>query len=221
MKAIDGAIFDVDGTLLDSMYVWKDAGPNYLLSRGIDTTGQPNKVFKAMTLLQAAEYYQEEYGLKESADEIISGIYKGIEHFYFDEVELKPGVRDFLHVLYSENIRMCIATATDRYLIEAALARNGIAEFFSEIFTSSEVGVGKSNPTIYLKALEHLQTKKESTLVFEDALYAIKTAKKAGFKVVGVFDKFESENQDEIKGLVDFYTKSFIELENVFDLKIT
>lgn len=215
MKNLDGVIFDVDGTLLDSMYVWKNAGPNYLKSKGIDTTGQPNKVFKAMTLLQAAQHYQEEYGIKESTDEIIAGIYKGIEKYYFDDVILKDGVADFLQKLYSDNVKMCIATATDRYLIEAAFKRLGISHYFSQIFTSSEVGIGKSNPKIYFKALEHLQTKKENTLVFEDALYAIKTAKKADFKVVGVYDKFESDSQDIIKEIADFYINSFGELDDV------
>lgn len=218
MNNIEGVIFDVDGTLLDSMYVWKNAGPNYLKTKGIDTTGQPNKAFKAMTLLQAAQHYQEDYGIKESTDEIIAGIYKGIEEYYYDKVVLKDGVAEFLQKLGDKNVKMCIATATDSYLIEAAFKRIGIEHYFSHIFTSSNVGVGKTSPKIYYKALEHLQTPKEKTLVFEDALYAIKTAKKAEFKVVGVYDKFEDESQDVIKELVDFYIKSFLEIDSVLQI---
>jgi len=216
---IDGAIFDVDGTLLDSMFVWNNIGEDYLLSRGIKSRENLNKTFEYMSILQSAQYYQSEYGLKDSTDEIVNGINKMIARFYMEEAKLKDGVKEFLESLHKNGIQMCVATATDRHLIEPALKRTGIAQYFSEIFTCTSVGFGKDNPTIYLKALEHLKTKKENTFVFEDALYAIKTAKNIGFNVVGVHDKVEIINQHEIKNLVDLYINSFSEMSEYLDEK--
>ena len=214
---IEGAIFDLDGTLLDSMFIWDTIGEDYLKSRGITPKENLNNTFKAMSLLQAAEYYQSVYSLSETTEEIMKSVNSMIEHLYANTVIVKDGVREFLSRLKQNNIKVCVATATDRYLVEAALKRNGISEYFSQIFTCTSVGFGKDNPAIYLKALEHLQTKKENTIIFEDALYAVKTAKRAGFKVIGVYDKSEAINQKEVKETVDFYINSFFEMRDFLD----
>ena len=106
---------------------------------------------------------------------------------------------------------MCIATATDRYLVEKTLRINNIDKYFCDIFTCTEVGAGKENPLIFEKALECLGTDKSNTLIFEDALHAIKTAKKAGFKVVAVYDFFSESDTFEIINISDIYMKSLDE----------
>ena len=103
---------------------------------------------------------------------------------------------------------MCVATVTDRYLVEETLERLGVLHYFSEIFTCAEVGFGKDKPIIYRKALEHLGTKKDETIVFEDALFALRTAKADGFYTVGVYDRHE-KRQDELKSLADYYILDF------------
>ena len=206
---LKGAIFDLDGTLLDSMKIWDTAGEEYLLSLGIQPRQNLAETIKDMSLLQSAEYFQREYKVDKSSKEIIDGINSIIEQFYFEKAELKDGVKDFLEYLWKKDVKMCIATATDRYLVEKALERCEVREYFFEILTCTECGCGKDKPAIYIKALEQLKTEKENTFVFEDALYAVKTAKEAGFIVAGVFDE-SVKDQMEVKVLADYYVDNFM-----------
>ncbi len=217
-----GAIFDLDGTLLDSMYIWDTIGEVYLRSLGIEPRENLNKTFKAMSLLQAAVYYQSEYGVALSTNEIMDGVNHMVERLYFHDVIVKPGVKNMLERLKQAGVGMCIATATDLHLAEAALNRNGIRTYFSGIFTCTDVGSGKDTPTIFNRALAHLGTPRQSTVVFEDALHAIKTAKGAGFPVVAIYDPSEAEHSDEIRSLANAYFNSFTEMrinidENCFN----
>ena len=122
------------------------------------------------------EFCQKEYSLSASFDEAKSGIYAWMNQKYETSVELKPGALDMLNSLKNHGVKMCLATATDRQTVEMILNRLGISHFFSRIFTSGEVGVGKREPKIYEVALEYLGTDRETTYVFEDAAYALKTA---------------------------------------------
>ena len=136
------------------------------------------------------------------------GINQTIEHFYMHEVLPKPGVVDFLEQMKRAEIPMCIATASDRYQIEAALGRCGMEHYFEKIFTCSEVGHGKDEPVIFQKAMEHFCADRSTTVVFEDAIHAIQTAKEDGFTVVAVFDNSE-KRQVEIRDLSDCYIEDF------------
>ncbi len=217
---LKGAIFDFDGTLFDSMFIWDTAGETYLLSLGKEPAADLQRVLKPMSLLQSAEYLQAHYQLSLSVEEICAGINQMVEDFYFHTVQPKPGVVEFLEELYSRNIKMCIATATDRYQVEAALARCGMKQFFSEIFTCTEVGSGKDEPRIYHAAMAHLHTDHSNTLIVEDAYYAIQTAKQAGFSVVGVYDPYES-NQSKVKSLSDVYLPDYSDLTELWKFAST
>ena len=120
---------------------------------------------------------------------------------------LKPGAAELLARLQQNRVKLCIATATDRYLVEAALSRLGVLSCFSGMFTCSEVGHGKDEPYILETAVAFLGTKKDETVVFDDALYAVRTAKAAGFPAVAVYDSYEKE-QKEIRALADFYLEN-------------
>ncbi len=215
-RKIDGAIFDLDGTLLDSMSVWDTVGADYLCSLGIQPHENLNRTFKTMSLLQAAAHYRSEYGVTLSVGEIMAGVNRMIASFYYNDAPAKDGVKDMLERLKKAGVRMCVATATDRHLAEKALRRNGMLEYFSAILTCTEVGCGKDTPEIFYRALAHLGTPKQSTLVFEDALYAIKTAKEAGFTVAAVYDASEAEHSGEIRELADIY-HSFEEMRDYID----
>lgn len=205
---IKGAIFDLDGTLLDSMFIWDTIGEEYLRSLGIEPKEDLRETFKTFTLEQSAHYYREHYGVTLSVKEIIDGVNEMVENYYIKTVPLKPGVKEFLMKLSSQGVKMCIATVTDRHLVEAALKRCGVREFFSEIFTCAQVGGSKEEPLIYRTALEHLGTNKAETVVFEDAYYALKTAKTDGFCVAAVYDIHE-DNSEEMKTISDFYIEDF------------
>ena len=203
---IRGAIFDVDGTLLDSMFIWDTIGETYLRSIGYQPKENLNETFKNMSLHQAARYYQTEYGVTQSIDEIMDGVNAMLERYYRFEVPLKPGAAELLERLRQDGVKLCIATATDRHLVEAALDRCGILSCFGEIFTCNEVGHGKDEPDIFEAALRFLGTEKSETVVFDDSLYAIRTAKETGFPVAAVYDSHEKE-QDKVRLLADIYLK--------------
>lgn len=213
---IKGAIFDADGTIFDSMHIWDTIGETYLRSIGYTPKENLNETFKNMSLYQAAQYYIDEYGVPYSADEIIDGVNNMIENFYKYEVKLKPGVEAFLQNLYDKGVKMCVATATDEPFVKAALVRLKADKYFSGIFTCASVGHGKDEPFIYREALKHLGTSKKNTVVFEDALYAAKTAKKDGFITVCVNDIYE-KNQAEIKEIADFYIDSFLNTQSFWE----
>ena len=205
---IKGAIFDLDGTLLDSMFIWDTIGEEYLRSLGKEPHEDLKETFMTLTLEEAAVYYREHYGVTLSVGEIVDGVNSMVEETYRTKVTLKPGISEYLAWLKENGVRMCVATVTDRYLVEETLDRLGVRHYFSEIFTCAEVGFGKDKPIIYQKALEHLGTEKSDTYVFEDLPFALNTAKTDGFPTVGVYDRHEV-HQDELKGLADYYVLDF------------
>lgn len=206
-----GAIFDMDGTLLDSMIIWDTVAIDYLQSQGIKPCDDIYEAVRSMSIQQVCEHFCSAYGLKLTNEEITRGINKMVEDFYFNRAPLKPGVTQALEHLYQAGIKMCVATATDRYLVEAALKRTGILNYFEKIFTCTEVGSGKDKPDIFLQACGYLGTDICDTVVFEDALYAIKTAKESGFRVIALYDASCDTKQDTIKALADRFYNTFIE----------
>ena len=210
---LKGLIFDFDGTLFDSMFIWDNAGDSYLRSVGKEPEADLQKVLKPMSLLQSAQYIREKYQIPLSVEEIMDGVNRTVEDFYFHTVEPKPGVIAFLEELHRRNIKMCIATATDRYQVEAALQRCKMRHFFCEIFTCTEVGSGKDRPDIFRKAMEHLQTERNTTAVVEDAYHAAHTAKQDGFLVVGVYDSHESRQQGLLQ-LTDVFLPDYLQLNH-------
>ena len=211
------AIFDFDGTLFDSMFIWDNVGEIYLRSLEKEPKPSMREDVRALSLYQSACYFKQEYDLSLSVEEIMRGINQTIEHFYIHEVLPKPGVADFLKRMHKDGISMCIATASDRYQIEAALSRCGMEHYFEAIFTCSEVGHGKDEPVIFQKAMEHFGADRSSAIVFEDAIHAIQTAKDDGFAVVAVFDSSE-KRQAEIRNLADCYITDFEHTEEFWHL---
>ena len=205
---IRGAIFDVDGTLLDSMGIWDTIANDYLLSLNIQPRENLAETFSTFSMQQSAQYYRDVYGVTLSCDQIIEGINGMLADFYRKTAQLKPGVRQFLTAMKENNIRMIIATATDEQLIRSALKRCGILDLFDEILTCSAVGHSKNEPDIYRIATDHLKLNKNEIWVFEDALHAAETAAQDGFHVVGVRDDSEKK-QKQLKEKTELYFDQF------------
>ncbi len=210
---LQSAIFDMDGTLLDSMHIWNDLGPNMLRSMGIEPAPDLADRVMVLTLREGAQLCKAEYGLPQSVEEIIQLIEDQVRDFYEHHVQAKPGVQKFLSLLKMEGVWMYVATNTDRHLAEAALRHAGIDQYFRGILTCSEIGAGKNDsPEIYERAMTRLRSNKKDTVIFEDAVHAIRTAKRAGFRVCGVYDPSAEADQEEIRRLSDYYIRSFEEM---------
>ncbi len=203
--AITGAIFDMDGTLIDSMHLWRGWDKRYLDTLGITPTPEQSKTMNGMMLEELGTYIPETFHLDLTPQEVIDGVNRIQEKGYFEEVEIKPTVIETLDKLQEMGVKMCLATATERYLTEGCLKRLGLDGYFSRIFTCHEEHTSKYKPDIFLTAGEYLGTPKESTWVFEDTWYSIRGAKKAGFPLVAVQDKWSGHHEEEIKGAADRY----------------
>ena len=212
---IRAAIFDLDGTLLDSNPYWDKAPEAYLASVGVTAEPGIGKTIFAMTLPEAVEYLRRTYGLSQTGQEITDGVNAMMERFYLREVPVKEGIPALLDALNDRGLAMMVASVTDRSLVETVLRRHGLLERFAGVITTDEVGKGKQEPDIYLQAAERLGCAPGEVLVFEDALHALRTAKKAGFPVVGVFDEASREVWEEIRAVSDWNLPDFSNLDGL------
>ena len=204
-----GAIFDADGVLLNSMHIWRELGARYLEGLGIQPEEGLSQRLYPMSLEQSCRYLKTRYNLSFTEDEIQSGILGIIEGFYRNEVKLKPGIPEFLSAMKSREVKIVIATAGDRGLLMSALERNGIAGYFDAIFTCTELNTTKHEPEIFMSCAKFMGLSPENVGVFEDALFAIETAKLAGFITFGVADESNINDRTRIKEIADYYMEDF------------
>ena len=214
---IRGAVFDLDGVLLDSMGIWKDLGARYLRSLHIQPEPGLNEILFAMSMEQGAAYLKEHYPLPQSEAEIGEGIARMLEDYYFYEVPAKPGAAALLNFLAERGIPLAAATSSPRTHVTRALERLGLLPYLQAVFTTGEVGVSKHEPAIYHLAAERLGTAPEETLVFEDSLYALKTARAAGYCTVGGFDAHGEEDQAGLKAAAEVYLTALPEFPGHWD----
>lgn len=212
MKKYKYAIFDMDGTLIDSMPVWENLGREYLNEKGVKVPENLNEIINAMSLTESANYFRKEFGIKDSVKKIISDINKLIENKYRYEIPLKLYAKEFLSSLKRDNVTMCVATATPIELAQAALKRLNVLEYFYCIVCCDEVGIGKTKPDVYYLAINKMGAGIDNTIIYEDADYAMKTAKSAGFYTVGVHDEATGKTKEEMKLLCNRYIDSFEDL---------
>ena len=214
---IRGVIFDIDGVLLDSLGIWDDLGARYLRSIGVEPEEDLNRILFSMSMEQGASYLNEHYHLRKTDGEVNDGLSRMLEHFYFDEVMPKPGAKELLEFVKAKGIRIAAATSSPRVHVERALERNGMLSLIGKIFTNAEVGSSKHSPDIYFQAAGFMGTEPGETLVLEDSLYALKTAKNAGFVTIGVRDLKGETDQDGVKNTGDHYVTELNEVPRVFD----
>ena len=205
---IKAAIFDVDGTLVDSLMLWdvlwEDFGKKYCGGENYCPSPEDNRAIRTLPLKDAMALLHAHDKIGGSGEELLSEANRVFLQFYETQVELKPGVRDFLDACRENGVKMCIASATAPMLLEAALQHCGIGDYFLKVFSCGSLGKGKDQPDIFLMAQEFLGTEIEETWVFEDSLTALITAHGVGMKTVGIYDRFSS-GQEEIRKICDFY----------------
>ena len=195
------AIFDMDGTLIDSMGFWKNLATEYLTARGVREI--PAKILeriKPMTMSESAALFQREFGLTGDVEAQMNAM---MEDHYRKDIPLKPGVQEYLENLHRLGVRMCVASATAEQLMESCLTRLGVRQYFDFLLSCETVGAGKRSPLVYHESARRLGADTRETAVYEDALYAVQTAKAAGFHVVGVYDDGAAGNWQTIAELAD------------------
>ena len=198
---IKGAIFDFDGTLGDSLGYWEwqynEISRIYCGGKKLILSDEDDKKFRTSLITDSMKLLHKNYNIAKSAEELINYVNDSIKRFYLTEVKTKPGVVEYLEYLKNKNVKMCIASATAEAELEIAVKCCGLERYFDKLFSCSTLGFGKEKPDIFLMALDYLGTDINETLVIEDSLLALETAKKAGFKTVGIFDKNNpyTENQ--------------------------
>lgn len=212
METIKGAIFDLDGTLLDSMWVWKDVDINFLGKRNIPISEEYVKAICAMGFEGAAEYTINRYGLNETPEEVIAEWFALAVESYSNRVMLKPGAKEYLSYLKEQGVRLAVATSSDPKLYEPALKHHGIFEWFDVFVPVREVARDKSHPDIYLEAARRLSLKPSECVVYEDILKGIRSAKKGGFRTVGVHEEHNGKEVELIEKEADCYIRDYSEL---------
>ena len=206
------AIFDMDGTLLDSMREWDALNSNLLLSLGVTPPDDLNEIMKELSIDAALTYLMDNFGLWETREELSRQLQEQIHLMYRDRVEMKPGAKEYLNKLKKEGIPFGIATATPKKYAIEALTRLGVIDMFEFVLCEDDVGKDKHFPDLYLEAARRLGTSPSDTTIFEDAAYAARTAKAAGFDLCVIEDKSFVSRKEELLKLADRYILSFEEL---------
>jgi len=205
-------IFDMDGTILDSMHIWDEVTINFMNSLGHPVTKDYLVEIGTKSVSEATRYTVEKFNLQMKPEDLAQRILDEATSHYYNTLSLKPFAKEFIVKMHDEGVKMCIATASTTSLARGALRRTGVIDYFEFILTNDDIGKGKTEPDIYLKSAKLLDADISDVTVFEDAVHCIKTAKNAGFKVVAVNDPTTEENKAEVMEIADLYIHSFEEL---------
>ncbi len=205
---IKGAIFDMDGTIIDSLmfwdYLWKSIGEKYMENPLFKPSEEIDKKVRTMIFADAMAFFKDSYNIPVNTDEFITFTSSGINDFYKKVAKPKVGAERLLRSLKEQNIKLCIASATAMSAVKYALECHGLLKYFDLVLSCADIGVGKDKPDIYLKAMQLMDLTQGEICVFEDSYVALETAKKAGFQTVGIFDRYNFE-QERLKNASDVY----------------
>lgn len=198
------AIFDMDGTLVDSMGFWRRLGREYLEGKGVKGDLRPVlRRTKSMTMPESAALFLDAFHLTGTAEEIAAEMNAMMEAHYRQDVPLKSGVEAYLAKLREAGVRMCVASATARPLMEECLRRLNVIWYFDFLISCEEVGAGKDRPDVFFEAARRLHAKPQEIAVYEDAFHAAHTAKAAGFYTVAVYDDSGTSEWENLTALAN------------------
>lgn len=205
------AIFDMDGTLIDSMPYWRGLALEYLKERGIEHV--PPAIFAKivpLTMKESTALFIREFGIPGTPETVAAEMNAVMEGHYRGDIPLKPQAAEYLRRLQRNGVRMCVASATAEPLVRICLGRLGVLDCFDFILSCETVGAGKNRPDVYLQSAQRLGAAPDETAVYEDAIYAARTAKEAGFYVVGIYDESSRENWEQMTEIADETMREFI-----------
>lgn len=214
LKGITTVIFDLDGTIADSMGVWTDIDIKFFETRKIPFPDDLQKSIEGMSFTETAQYFIDRFQLPETLEELKATWSLQAIDEYRCRVKVKTGVLDFLNLLREKNIKIGIATSNSRELLNAFLEANQLESYIDVAVTSCDVCAGKPAPDVYLKAAELLKAMPEQCLVFEDIPMGILAGKNANMKVCAVEDTYSLGMKEEKKKLADYYIRDYYEVIN-------
>ena len=199
------AIFDMDGTLVDSMPFWDRLTEEYLDSLQLPPEDHLDlkDAVEHLSMREAAELFQQAMNLDKTPEEIVLEMGDLMDRHYQEDIALRPGVKEFLEGMRAEGVVMCVLTLTPAPLAHACLDRLGVAEYFAFILCSDDIGLGKDRPEIFAHAAWEFGVYPMETIVFEDSHYAARAAKEAGCSVVGIFEKTHAEQWPVMQRICD------------------
>lgn len=212
MDNVQAVIFDLDGTLVDSMGIWAQIDEEYLSKFGYNVPNNLQEEITHLTLTETAIYFKNNFNIDSSIEDIISTWHEMAFYHYSNTIKLKDGVVEYLNLLKQKGVKIALATSNSIPLLEATLKRNNIYHFFDSITTTEEVKKSKDNPDIYLLSAKKLNVDPKKCLVFEDIVQAVKGAKLAGMKVFAIYDKASENQKEALINIADKYILSFNEL---------
>lgn len=208
-------IFDMDGSLVDSMWLWRDIDKTYLGRFGLSIPDDLQKCIEGMSFTETAEYFKCRFSIPLTIEEIKNDWNQMAWELYRTRVFLKPGAGAFLDYCRANQIKLGIATSNSRQIVDMVLAERQIADYFSCIMTSCEAKKGKPAPDIYLLTAKQLSVKPDQCLVFEDIVSGIQAGKSAGMEVCAVEDAYSAYQREEKKALADYYIQDFTEIPEI------
>ena len=217
LQDIKAVIFDVDGTLVDSMWIWRQVDIDFLERRKIELPVDLQKDIEGLSYTSTAEYFKERFKLPESVEEIKEEWREMADDFYNNIIPLKTGVKELLEIIKNNDLKVGIATSNSRELVETMLKKHEIGKYFDGIRTSCEVPRSKPFPDVYLKAAEDLGVEPENCLVFEDTVAGTTAAKAAGMKVIAIYDEISAESRAHLEQLAELYIMDFHEFISKID----
>jgi HAD superfamily hydrolase (TIGR01509 family) len=212
IKDYKAVIFDLDGTLVDSMWIWEQIDIDFLVERGHELPADLQKDIEGCSFTETAQYFKDRFKLEEDLDTIKATWIEMSKPFYAEKIKLKKGIQELLELFKEKNIRMSIGTSNSRELAEVVLINNGIREYFEELVTSCDVKRGKPEPDVFLKAAELMGVSPDDCLVFEDTHAGVLAGKSAGMDVIAIYDALSEEYMEEIKASADHYLMCYTEL---------
>lgn len=212
IKDYTAVIFDLDGTLVDSMWIWEQIDIDFLVERGHELPADLQKAIEGCSFTETAHYFKERFNLEEDIETIKSIWIDMSKTFYAEKIFLKKGIQELLDLLKEKGIKMGIATSNSRELAESVLMNNNIRDYFEVLVTSCDVKKGKPEPDVFLKAAELMNVSPEECLVFEDTHAGVIAGKSAGMDVIAIYDALSEEYMDDIKASADHYLMCYSEL---------